>query len=514
MRRIFLMFCFIPLIAIAQGVDQPVRYEREHNFGDNDFIIVSAEKHGIILLREINKFITEKGDRWEIIHLDTTLNEYRDYEVKVENSMSLVGYEFNNGIFYLLFQQDYSSRGNWEVKSISLQSGEILAYTIENELDIELSHFSISGKSVVLGGEVASKPTIVLYSFKEKSVEVLPGFYRDETKLVELKSNRNNTFNVVLLDKSQATSENILSVKIFSDDGIELLTASASFGRDIKVQTGTVNELKTSDLIVAGTYGDRGSKLSKGFYFINLQPGSKNTPVFTSFTQLQNIFNYLNDRRKNRIKRRIKESTQGDPYEYRLTLAVWDMFEDENSYTLFAEVIDPQYGSVNRPTTYYPMPGYNPWFMPSRSYYRNVYSFSDHDEIISAKYKEAILVSFDKNGKLRWDKALPYKENIELEGITEHAAANSWKNNFSIVYKTDKEEFHVSNYINDKTIISDSLMTVKLSDETDELKFDEDRGRAVYWYNNNYYIWGYAKIQSRVTRNRKTVFYINKLSID
>ncbi len=406
---IILFFCSQ---AVFSQISQPYRYELPREFNDDNFTVVSGKDFGVILFRDKKEFIDNKSDTWQFVVLDTTLNERLNFELEVQDNSVFLGYEFFEGTLYLLFQTGYSSRTDWIVNSIDIITGEISVTTIKNELDIELTHYIISGSSIVLGGTVESKPIIVLYSFEKDRVEVLPGFYRKETTLVELKANTNKTFNVVMLDKNQVSNDNIISIKVFSDEGVELLESTTNFGRDLKVQTGTISQLKTENLILIGTYGDKGSKLSKGFYFVNVKPGTNNEIKFTEFTEIASLFDFLDERRRKKIFDKIKESTQQNPYEIKVTVAVWDFKEEQNSYSVLTEIIDPQYGTNSTRSGYQPF-SYNPYYMSRSAYYRNLYSTNDRDEVVSVKYREALLVSFDKNGKVKSNFSLPFEETIE-----------------------------------------------------------------------------------------------------
>lgn len=513
MRIIFIILSFLAVSASAQ-ITQPSRYEIERNFNDESYTVVSAGEYGVILFRDNFEFLDDKEDTWQFIVLDTTLSEHLNFNLEVKENSVFLGYEVNQQTFYLLFQEGYASRSNWIVNTIDLITGNIEVYTINNELDIDLTHFIISGNSIVLGGEVESKPIIVLFSKRSGKVEVLPGFFRQETTLVELKSNRNGTFNIVMMDENKLNNENIISVIVYSESGVELLKSSTNFGRDLKIQTGTISELRTEHLILIGTYGDKGSKLSKGFYFINVKPGTNNQIMFTEFTKVKSIFDFLTGRRKSRVMDKIKESTAQNPYYYKLTMAIWEIVEENNSYSVHTEIIDPQYGSaVTRNGIYQPYI-YNPWYMPRSAYYRSLYSINDPDEIISVKYREALLVSFDKNGHLTSDYSLPISEVIETANVRQVTTGRNKFDNAELLYKVEDKGFRISLKEAGETIVKDSLITIKTLTDTDELKDEEDYGRVVYWYDRNYFVFGNAKIQDKITKQRRSVFYINKINIE
>src|SRR5258706_3573438 len=103
----WLSFCIFVfgLGPCASAQDRPpARFELVHEHGDQGFTAVSLKQNGLALIREKQK---SEGNRrfWEIILLDSTLQQTWNTVMTLENRQTLVGYEYTPGELYFLFRQ-------------------------------------------------------------------------------------------------------------------------------------------------------------------------------------------------------------------------------------------------------------------------------------------------------------------------------------------------------------------------------------------------------------------------
>ncbi len=513
---ILLVFLFSNLLVTGQ--EQVGRFEIEKKVTENDFNVLSAEEEGLVVFRETDKY--EKGDKkWEFRFLNTNLEETLNFDMFLENEYNLIGYDFDKGFFYMLFKDGVMNDSDWYLIKTNFNTGDFNGYLIRNELQLELSHFLVTGNYMVMGGRVENKPTIVHYSMMEEQVSVLPGFYRKESELVDMKRNVNGTFNVLFLDKEIGTEVNILYLKVYSDNGEMLLESSTRFENDMRVHSGTISELEGSDLVVVGTYGHKKSKLSQGFYFINVRPGDENKPRLTDFTELDNFFKYLGENREQRIKEKIEEARKEKPFEYRATVMVWQVREEDGKYYLFAELVDPQYQTNSRrrvsPYTYPGSPFWDNYYYYNnfnRRYFSNATSLVNKDVMVSVEYKQNIMVAFDAAGNKLFD-ASQVIDDVETPMLDQVSAYNFKNGRFQLVYKQEDELYYTQG-TEDGNILADSLVNIVTPDPMDDIRNDDQRdGGVIHWYDDFYFVWGYQRIKHLSENERRTVFYVNKIKM-
>ena len=69
---------------VSGQVEQPARYEVELKDSENYFNVISAEEYGLILTREIRGSYSKGKVGWEMIYLDTLLNEVWKNEYPID----------------------------------------------------------------------------------------------------------------------------------------------------------------------------------------------------------------------------------------------------------------------------------------------------------------------------------------------------------------------------------------------------------------------------------------------
>ncbi|MBA4058182.1 MAG: hypothetical protein C0490_25930, partial [Marivirga sp.] len=192
----FLSFAFSGFAQITQ----PHRYEKEQKSSDEYFTIIPLKEEGLALFRELNKY--NSGNKtWELILLDTALQEKNKLNLEIKDRNKMIGYEYTPGHLYFLFRTGETTKNDFELIDIDLKGSEAGRYQFKPDLDFKLTHFIKAGSNFVFGGYVNNEPAIVLYELPGDRIRVIPGFFQKDTELVDLRTNQNKTFNTVLADR-------------------------------------------------------------------------------------------------------------------------------------------------------------------------------------------------------------------------------------------------------------------------------------------------------------------------
>jgi hypothetical protein len=108
---LLLIFIFSPLTAQFK---QTHRFELKQKGSDEYFSMISLKEEGLALLRERNKY--EDGKQlWELIFLDTALQQKASLDLPIEQRHPLIGYEYNPGHLYLLYRTGETNKNSLEV---------------------------------------------------------------------------------------------------------------------------------------------------------------------------------------------------------------------------------------------------------------------------------------------------------------------------------------------------------------------------------------------------------------
>lgn len=509
-------------VVLHAQVVQTHRYERDHRSSDEEFSVISLKEEGLVLLREKNKY--EAGKKiWELVHLDTALQEQRTLELKIDHRYNLAGYEISPGHFYLLYRMGETTKNNLELIDVNLRKGEEEnRYEIKPELDFKLSHFSKVGSNMVFGGYVSKEPAVILYTPESNVIKVIPGFFQKDNELVDLRVNENRTFTTVLMDRSQR-SERKLVIKIFDEFGKLLVEDEVPVEDNKTLQASIGSNLRREDMILLGTWGDRQAKQSMGFFALPVDPFREQKIRYYYFGELAHYLDYLHPKRAQRIKKKTQDDlAAGREPSFASYVTPFRLEEHKDGFLLLAEVYTPS-GNVN---PYYNNPYYNPYYYNPYYFYNPFWpgyypgmrtyrppSYGSSPRNNEIKTHAAVVLAFNGSGSLLWDFSMKL-EDIKKSGLEQ--ASEYYYNGVQLVFLYKKEsEIRIGTIdISDGEAV-ETVQKIKLNDPADELRTEREyEGGLQHWTGNAFYVWGYQNIRNATKKDRvRQVFYINKVEV-
>jgi len=517
------------LLAILSGItfsslgqlSQPRRYEKAQKNSDEYYTLISLKKDGVAIFRDLSKF--KNGNRtWELVLLDTALKETKSLELEIKDRHNLVGYEYAPGHLYFLFRTGETTKNDFELIDIDLKGSEAGRYQFKPDLDFKLTHFNKAGKNFIFGGYVNNEPAVILYELPAKNIRVIPGFFQKDTELVDLRINQNQTFNTVLIDRGSKENRKLV-FRTYDETGKQLLEDVVPIDEQKSLQAGITSTLEREDLAVLGTWGERNSKQSIGFYFMTVDPFKEQQIQYVDFGQLRHYLDYLSPGKAERVKKNsVDDAAAGKIPNFTSYVMPFRISEHKDGFLMLAEVYNP----ISTMSPYYSNPYYyNPYYSPyglnpysSGIYYPGMnrmyrpYTYGNNarniDEI---KTSEAVLISFDAKGKVIWDYSMKLDE-MKMPGIEQVSDFCIREGKVYFLYKKESE-------LKSKTIVlADEVATeladkVQTSDPQDEIKTEREfEGGVRHWFDNTFFVWGYHSVRNSTKENKvRDVFYINKV---
>lgn len=518
---IALSFCFTGNLIQAQ-LSQPARFELEQKTLDNDFTLISLNKEGIALFRETDKY-KDGLHSWQLILLDTALNQKVDTLIKVEREYRIIGYEYTPGKFTLLFQVGEFAKNKLILCTVDLQTHELKLSEIKTELDIRLTHFSSIQNSVLFGGYMSSEPAVVLYDLDKSKVQMVPGFLQRNTELLDLRVNENNTFNVVMVEKISGESKRII-FRTFDSQAKLLLEDIIESKENRSIQTAISSSLLREDLLIMGTWGIRNSNRSYGFYATLINPFEEQPLTLTPFGGLSRYLDYLKPRRAQKIKNKTKTAlAAGKVYDFTNNVIPYKIIEHSKGYLILAETYSPvsfnnpgYYNSQNpqnnwNNSTYYNNRYYNR-YPTSRLYFPTLYGENVVNEEEIRTYSSTLL-SINAKGEIENDFSIKL-DNIKIPSINQVTDANYYNGDAFIVYRKERKILY-KKIVQLSDDVEDGEETVKLNDSFDDLRNERDKDAGIrHWHDDAFFTWGYQTIRNINLKDRtREVFYVNKVVI-
>lgn len=496
-------------------VKQGVRYEREHKLNDQEFILISMYESGIALVRDKEKYRDGKLF-WEIIRLDTALQEVWTLEMDIRNRHQLVGYEYRNDLIYLLFRDGEHEANDLALFTIHHTTQEIKRYLIKQEISFRVTHFSAMQGSVILGGYVSNEPAVLLYSLEQEKSKLIPGFFITDTELLDLRVNTNNTFNTLIIERTNRVNKNLI-LKTFDKDGAQLLEDIIPIEPKLTILTGLTSTLVNEEMLLTGTWTEGNSKQASGIFTTLVDPFREQPINYYDFGQFEHFVDYQSARKAASIKQKSEQAHKvGAIPDFKTYAAPMRLEEQPDGFALLTEVYLPAtslntYPSYGMPYYGYSAFGYNPFM---NRYYNSPYQYhtvngSDTKMIHSA------LMSFDREGKKRVDLGIKLDNKRLLSAVEQTADFIYYNGSQVLTYKKEEDIFMVGLEADGKSF-SD---TIKAQSNTpgDLIRNDSNQNSSVrFWYKSNFYVWGYQSIRNRtqaVDSPSRYVFYINKIEV-
>jgi hypothetical protein len=513
---------FFATHTVGAQILQPFRFEREQRNSDDYFHVISLKEKGLALFRERDKY--KNSNRiWELIFLDTELKEKKTLELEIKDRHKMVGYEVAEQDLYFLFRTGETNKNDFVLIDISLQGVEKGRHNVKPDMDFRLTHFIKAGNNFVFGGYVSNESVLLIFDPTNSSLKVVPGFFQKDTELVDLRTNQNQTFNAVLINRT-SRGERKMTFRTFDDSGKQLLEDAIPIDDDISLQTGLSSALEREDLLIAGTYGERNAKQSQGFYSVAVDPFGEQKINYVDFGQLKNFVSYLNEKRAERIKQNSKEAVaEGRQPGFTSYVMPFRIVENKNGYFLLAEVYNPSNsGTMQTTNPYYYNPYYSPfgyspywggYYYPGMSRMYRPYMYGPPNSRTSDETKslETVVIALDEHGKVKWDHALKLEE-VRMPSLQQIGDFIIDKGKVHIIYKKESD-LKLKTILLEDNLVSEQTEKVKTLEEADVIRSEKETESGVrHWFGNSFYVWGYQTIRNNTKQDRvRDVFYINRI---
>lgn len=519
------VFSFTTEQIVIGQIQQTERFEIVQKNSDEYFTIISLKDEGLALLREKNEYNGNKKN-WEIIILDTDLVEKRKFDIEINQRHVLLGYEIDKKRLYLLYRTGETTKNSLELIEINTAAGsEAGRFQIKPELDFKVTHFSKAGSSFIMGGYVTNEPAVLLYDAAFNSIKVLPGFFQKDNELVDLRVNQNKTFNSVLIDRS-LRSERKLVFKTFDETGNLLLEDVLPIEDDKSLQTSLSSTLEREELVLLGTWGEKQSKQSQGFFSLTVDPFKEQKIKYFHFGMMDHFLDHLNPKRAERIKETTQDAIlAGRKPSFTSYVMPFKIAETPDGYLLLAEVYTPSSTMnpyYNNPygNPYYANPYnyYNPFwpgYYPGMRMYRPYPYGSQTRNADNVKLDQTVVVAFDAEGNMLWNQSITLDD---LKRSSLEQVSDFYKDDKNLIFLYKKEsELKIKTITMDEGVAKEITEKIKLKDPIEEIRSEKEHEDGVrHWFKNAFYLWGYHTVRNVQNKDNRVrdVFYINKIEVD
>lgn len=499
MRYLLTFFVMMCLYLPVKGqIQQPQRLELPLEYDEDAYYVAPAEEKGLMLFREPERKYDEGFTIWEFVSVDTALNIRWTKEYKIDYDYLLNGYAHSGDFMYVLFRMGTGSKDNYNVIKMNLSTGDTTHHILNRLMPVELSEFEVINGAILLGGHVNYRPVVLYYDINNNKSKVLQGVYRNDSELIEMELDQKlGTFNVLV---SARTPDRLYTITLltYNASGDLLQSVKLQPREDTSLIFGHSTGFRDGKRYIAGTYSHKRSSYSRGIYIAHVDTRGKENIQYYSYADLKNFFDYMKAGRQARVKKRIeRKKIKGKKARFNYRLLVHDIIETDGQFVLIGEAFYPRYNNSLF---------YGGFLDFGRDDYNNA-------NLIGYNYTHAIVIGFDKQGKLLWDNSFEINDVLSYE-LKQFVHASVEKNYIALFYIYENE-------IRSKIIMGDKVQEGKSSDKL-KLKFEDDAvkntdlrgGGLERWYGKYFYVHGIQKIlsqQDTVGEGTREVYFINKI---
>ncbi|MCU0418466.1 MAG: hypothetical protein MUC38_02315 [Cyclobacteriaceae bacterium] len=524
----FWLFWLVAIAGAAHAqVRQLERYEREVKPSDSDFTVIPMQQNGLALVHDKNDF--QEGKRlWEVILLDTALAEQWVTELYIENRLELLGYEAWDNQLYLLYRANENDQSEMTLIQLDPRTHHSHRFAIKQEINFRVSHFSMANGHALFGGYIMNEPSVFVYDLAANQLKIVPGFFQSEMQLMDLRVNYNNTFNVVLVERTNKQRKKRLVIKTFDDTGAMLLEDVVELDDERVILSALISRLQRDELLVAGTWGARASGTQHqayGYFSYVVDPFTQRSVQYYDFPQLAHFLDYEKPRRAEKIKAKAQlKRKQNRVPNFRASVNLVALEEYADGFALQAD----QYMPTNTPNqnwNTFASPWYNPYgFFPG--YYPNTFynrpfgspfpygPGGPNTGPAEIKMLSSSVAFFSPTGQLNHDYQVTLKDMkvLDMKSLTGFAytpAGVTW------VFKNEKD-LRIKYTDRAGHEIRQDTLPLKTNFETEEIRSESRNDTFTAWYPGTYVIAGNQTIhdhgRAREGRTRE-VFYLVKVKM-
>jgi hypothetical protein len=512
------------IVLFFEGLAQPVqtaRFEQESKSSEEEFYVLPMERDGLLLIQNPQRF--EKNEKiWELLVLDAELQTTWAARLPLPPDHILAGYEYKPGTYYLFFNRKNQESFKGIQVTMHLSARKLVAQEVDVNLNFKLTHYTVAEPNAIFGGFINKEPAIAIFDAQAGRSRILPGFFLNDTDLLDIRPNRNNTFSVLELHKKN--SDKFLLYRAYDRDGALLIEDQFRLDPEVNLISAATSTLKNDEIMISGTFAYGNFKQASGIFTAMVNPFDDEPLRFTDFPQLTHFLDFMPEKRAGKI---IQKATQRKVYgrasDYRIASTIHRIDDLPFGFVVFGE-------SFLQPATGGNMPNYNPYnpyyyrtmYYPYAMFYnpyspmRYGYDPFMQQQMMQSNYKmvNSFVVAFDLRGNRLWDQSISLNELNGAPG--EQFSDYAIKNDTAHFMFPDKSKIRFSKTSGNNGRKTTDMLSIA-SDKNETIQEESFNGYTIrHWYNDQFIIYGHQTVREFIKPgevDRKKVFFVNKISL-
>lgn len=495
-----------------ETADLPLRVEIPARSAGETYRIIPCGPESMVLFYRSVEMSGESNVRWYFSLYDTVLQQLWVKSIPLNADLECRSETFSNDTLSLLFVHMGKTKGrprSFAILQLVTNEGLFLMNSGTIREQEEITFFSLKKGRAWLGINAKGQPGTI------RTIRLSDGrttsFPLGQGNAIALKwmdaDTSSNQINAIV---SRTISKKVVEYYLVRYD------TAGSIKRELMMGTQQGDRQLThvrvfsgagGDDLILGTYGQAASNqrnneivedASAGFFSCAFSGGTLKSFNFLNFLELRHSNSFLGETQASDIKKKANKKNKSiSEYTLEYSVLLHEIEEWNGEYLMLAEVFSPQYRTETfTDFDYYGRP------------YTNTYSVFE-----GYRFYNAILASFNKDGKLLWDNTIEIR-NLVTADLNQKICMIRDGEELILCYESDGK---IGSRIIKRGEVTEKLdfANLDLMHPTDNL-LSEARGRIVPWYRNYFLTYGYQEIKNIELdqNNRRLVFYFTKVRFD
>ncbi len=499
---------FFDTSAQIQVIDHTeITTKSEEGSDFSDYTAVPLEKEGLLV--SLTHYVRMKKEIL-IAKYDTSFQSVWEQKHIIKGEDKIIHYVVADSfVYYLVDKQRYE----YEILRINLNNGTMRVINYEKILKATYTEICASENIILLGGQAEGNPVVLHLNIETGRQQILPSLVQRNTYLASLTIDTENDVILAIV----AGKYNSYKYSFFYFYGLDAklrYNVTIPDNKEYDLQTFRPLITGTHEVLVFGTYSAPKWKRSQGIYSLKIKDKKEDGFRFYDFSYLNNFFNNLNDKKRERMASKVKKARKkGSAVRYSNDYFISPLRVEKDKIYLSLEGYNPIYqnNSAGNPMVA------NPYFgsTGSRVYSnrlsnRNMWQNTANSNVtVSYKYEQGMICSFDKQGKLLWDNQLDF-DDFESEKIFPFFSY-SVRNDTLALFRLDEKKLFYKQTVKSKEQTLISEYEVPRRDSLDNVINRSDE-ILMHWYDDTYLVSGYQIVRNELySPARRKVFYFTRL---
>lgn len=425
---------------------------------------------------------------------NTNLEKVTAFDLKTPDNFKR---EYKTGTARMFFEMSFDKHTNYILHCIDITT--LKSQTIQGKMPKGTFIRSLEALDnyVIVKGDAKGNHLFFFKNIKtnEESIARLSPVSRRDFKIIGYEADTvSQEYYVLYRDKINNEITTIIQVYANAKKTQEF---SIPNGTDNFIQNASVSITKDGSYIISGTYGNSLNKeVSSGIFICKMKQQKVVFIKYINYLNIQNFTSFMSENRQEKIeKKKEKQEQKGKEFEMNYLMVPHKIIENNNQYLLVGEAFYPTYRRDCQMVT-------------NASGGTSMQCTTEFD---GYQYTHYFVYTFDQQGNMIWSNSKKLFISYKPYKILRFVDTQFKNSSLSILYGTGME-FHYTVYdAKGKETKSEVNKTIETENDSDNIR--RSTMSTNYWYDNYFIAHGYQKIKNADEKDKRKVYYVNKIQV-